>query len=79
MGLPYIYPVQIDIIIYKIYQLVGGLPAKFVSPRISRNIFFRMIGNKIFQWRRFQNWSLPLMFIICNPKGEASPFDVIIF
>ena len=30
MGLRDIYPVRIDIIIYKIYQLVGGFPAIFV-------------------------------------------------
>ena len=30
-----IYQVQIDIIIYQIYQLVGGFLAKFVSSRIS--------------------------------------------
>ena len=39
-----IYQVQIDIIIYKIYQLVGAFSAKFVSSRISQNIFFHMIG-----------------------------------
>ena len=50
MGLPYIYPVQIDIISYQIYQLVGGFPAKFVSSRISQNIFFHMIGNKSFHF-----------------------------
>ena len=41
----YIYQVQIDIILYQIYQLVGGLSAKFVLSRISQNIFFHMIGN----------------------------------
>ena len=47
-----IYPVQIDIIIYQIYQLVGGFSAKFVSSRtcISQNIFFHMIGNKSFHF-----------------------------
>ena len=45
MGLQDIYPVRIDIIIYQIYQLlVGGFPEKFVSSRISQNIFFHMIG-----------------------------------
>ena len=34
-----IYPGRIDVIIYQIYQLVGGFLAKFVS-RISQNIFF---------------------------------------
>ena len=29
-----IYPGRIDMIIYEIYQLVGGFPAKFVSSRI---------------------------------------------
>ena len=32
-----------DIIIYQIYQLVGGFPARFVSSRISQNIFFHFI------------------------------------
>jgi len=46
MGLHDIYPVQIDVLIYQIYQLVGGFRAKFVSSRnISQNIFFHMIGN----------------------------------
>ena len=45
------YPVQIDLIIYQIYQLVGGFSAKFVSSRISQNIFFHMIGiNKSFHF-----------------------------
>ena len=30
-------------ITYQIYQLVGGFSAKFVSSRISQNIFFHMI------------------------------------
>ena len=30
-------------IIYQIYQLVGGFPAKFVSSRTSQNIFFHML------------------------------------
>ena len=50
-----IYPVQIDVIIYQIYQLVGGFPAKFESSRISQNIFFHMNGNKSFHfifWER---------------------------
>ena len=40
------YQVQIHvgIIIYQIYQLVGGFSANFLSSRISRNIFFHMIG-----------------------------------
>ena len=50
MGLRDIYPVLIDIIIYQIYQLVGGFPAKFVSSHISQNIFFHMIGNKTFNF-----------------------------
>ena len=45
-----IYLVPIDIIIYQIYQLVGGFPAKFVLSRISRNIFFHMIGNESFHF-----------------------------
>ena len=60
------YQVQKDIIIYQIYQLVGGISAKFVSSRISQNIFFYMIGKKSFHFifwgggggGRFQNWSL---------------------
>ena len=55
MGLQYIYPVQIDIISYQIYQLVGGFSAKFVSSRISQNMLFHMIGNKNFHfifWER---------------------------
>ena len=60
-----IYPGRIDIIIYQIYQLVGGFPAKFVSSlRISQNIFFHMIGNKSFHFifceGAFPNWSIPL-------------------
>ena len=43
-----IYPGRIDMIIYQIYQLVGGFLAKFVSSRISQNIFFHMIDNKSF-------------------------------
>ena len=43
-----IYPGRIDMIIYQIYQLVGGFLAKFVSSHIGQNIFFRMIGNKAF-------------------------------
>ena len=59
-----IYRVKIDIT-YQIYQLVGGFPAKFVSSRISHNIFFHMIGNKSFNFiflrgGRFQIWSLLL-------------------
>ena len=45
-----IYPGRIDMIIYQIYQLVGGFPSKFVSSRISQNIFFHMIGNKSFHF-----------------------------
>ena len=45
-----ISPGQIDMIIYQIYQLVGGFPAKFVSSRIIQNIFFHMIGNKSFHF-----------------------------
>ena len=45
-----IYQVQIDIINYQIYQLVGGFSAKFVSSRISQNIFFHMNGNKSFHF-----------------------------
>ena len=54
-------PVRIDIIIYQVYQLVGGFPAKFVSSRISQNIFFHMIGNNksfhfiFWEGGRFQN------------------------
>ena len=50
MGLRDIYPVRIDMIIYQIYQLVGGFPAKFVSLRISQIIFFHIIGNKSFHF-----------------------------
>ena len=49
----YIYQVQIDIIIYQIYQLVGGFSAKFVSSRISQNIYLshdKLIGNKSFHF-----------------------------
>ena len=45
--LTYIYQVQIDIIIYQIYQFVGGFSATFVRSHISQNIFFHMIGNKL--------------------------------
>ena len=45
-----IYPGRIDMIIYQLYQLVGGFPAKFVSSHISQNIFFHMIGNKSFHF-----------------------------
>ena len=45
-----IYPGRIDMIIYQIYQLVGGFPAKCASSRISQNIFFHMIGNKSFHF-----------------------------
>ena len=45
-----IYQVQIDILIYQIYQYVGGFSAKFVSSRISQNIFFHTIGNKSFHF-----------------------------
>ena len=45
-----IYPGLIDMIIYQKYQLVGRFPAKFVSPRISQNTFFHMIGNKSFRF-----------------------------
>ena len=31
-------------------QFVGGFPAKFISSRISQNIFFHMIGNKSFHF-----------------------------
>ena len=59
-----IYPGRIGMIIYQIYQLVGGFAAKFVSSRISQNIFFHMIGNKrfnfIFERGRFQNRSIYL-------------------
>ena len=42
-----IYPGRIDMI-YQIYQLVGGFPAKCVSSRTSQNIFIHMIGNQSF-------------------------------
>ena len=45
-----IYQAQIDIIMYQIYQLVGGFSSKFVSSRISQNIFVYMIGNKSFHF-----------------------------
>ena len=45
-----IYPGRIAMIIYHIYQLVGGFPTKFVSSRIIKNIFFHMIGNKSFHF-----------------------------
>ena len=32
------------------YQVVGGFPAKLVSSRISKKIFFHMIGNKSFRF-----------------------------
>ena len=50
MGLRDIYPGRIDVIIYQIYQLVGGFPAKLVLSGISQNIFFHMIGNKSFHF-----------------------------
>ena len=50
MGLRDIYPGRIDMITYQIYELVGGFPAKFLSSRISQNIFFHMIGNKSFHF-----------------------------
>ena len=53
--LRYIYQVQIDIIIYQIYQLVGGFSAKFVWSSVSQNIFFHTFGNKSFHfilWER---------------------------
>ena len=59
--------VRIDIIIYQLYQLVGGFPSKFVSSHISQNIFFHMIGNKSFHFiferggGGFQNWSIPFI------------------
>ena len=34
-----IYPGRIDIIIYQIYKLVGGFPAKFVSPIVKTYCF----------------------------------------
>ena len=37
-------------IIYQIYQLEGGFPAKFGLSRISQNLFFHMIGNKSFHF-----------------------------
>ena len=45
-GIRNVYPGRIDMIIYQIYQLVGGFPAKFVSSCISQNIFFHMIHNR---------------------------------
>ena len=65
-------------IIYQIYQLVGGFPAKFVSSLgISQNIFFHMIGNKSFRFNllrggRFQNWSIPLMELQSNLPFKKS-------
>ena len=50
MGLCDIFPDRIDMIIYQIYKLVGGFPAKFASSRIGQNIFFHMIGNKSFHF-----------------------------
>ena len=50
IGLRDIYPGRIDMIIYQIYQLVDGFPAKFVSSHISQNIFFHTIGNKSFDF-----------------------------
>ena len=62
MGLRYIYPVRIDIILYQMYQLVGGFPAKFVPSRISQNIFFTWLvirtSFSFFERGRFQNCSI---------------------
>ena len=67
MGLRDIYPGRIDMIIYRVNQLVGSFPAKFVSSRISQTTFFHMIGNKSFHFiffegggGHFQNWAIPL-------------------
>ena len=56
---------HVDKLIYQIYQLVGSFAAKKISPCISQNIFFYMIGNKSFHfifwnWGVSKNWSLPL-------------------
>ena len=45
-----IYPGRINMIIYQIYQLVGGFRGKFVSSRIIQHIFFHTIGNKSFHF-----------------------------
>ena len=55
---------------------VGGFPAKFVSSRISQNIFFHMIGNKELPFHflrggHFHNWSLPF----AGPKNEKVKFQ----
>ena len=47
----------IDKLIYQIYQLVGGFPAKLLSSCISQNIFFHMIGDKSFHFI-FWNWGV---------------------
>ena len=54
----YVYLSQtIDKLIYQIYQLVGGFPAKLLSSCIGQNIFFHMIGNKSFHLI-FWNWGV---------------------
>ena len=68
MGLRNIYPVRIDTNIYQIYQLVGGFPAKFVSSRISQNIFFHMIGNKSFH---FIVWQGAFSKLVYTFKGAT--------
>ena len=60
-----IYQVQIGIIIY---QLLGGFSAKFVSSRISQNIFFYMIGNKSFHFI-FWNGAFPKL-VFTFKEGE---------
>ena len=69
MGLPYIYPVRIDITIYQIYQLVGGFPAKFVYHHVlvkTYSFTWLLIRASISFLRRgrFQNWSLPLINMV---------------
>ena len=60
-------------IIYQIYLLVGGFPAKSVSSRISQNIFFPMIVNKSFPfifWKGSVSKPGYTFNIVCWEPGE---------
>ena len=58
---------SIDKLIYQIYQLVSGFPAKILSSCISQNILFHMIGNKSLHFI-FWNWAFPILVFTFKKK-----------
>ena len=61
----------IDKLIYQIYQLVGGFPAKFLSSCIIQNISFHIIGNKSFHFI-FEIGAFPILVFTFKQKNNFS-------